>query len=82
MTSPGRCAVPLGMFSLHGMAVITLSFSFNRAITFMVAMIDAAPAISSFMGSIPLGSFSDRPPESNAMPLPVSAIGVALPAPR
>ena len=69
------------MFSLHGIAAITLIFGFSCAITFIVARIDAAPPMSSFIVSMPLASLIDRPPESNAMPLPVSAIGVARPAP-
>ena len=81
ITSPGFCAEPLGMFSLHGIAAITLIFGFSRAIAFIVPRIDAAPPMSSFIVSMPLASLIDRPPESNAMPLPVRAIGVALPAP-
>ncbi len=80
-TSPGLAADPLGMFSDDGIAAITFSFGFNSAIAFMVAMIDAAPPMSHFMVSMPLASLMERPPESNAMPLPVSAIGVSLPAP-
>ena len=81
MTSPGFCAVPLGMFSEHGIAAITLTLGLSRAITRIVARIEAAPPMSHFIVSMPAASLMDRPPESKAMPLPDSAIGVALPAP-
>ena len=76
-TSPGFVAEPLGMFSDDGIAAITLIFGLRSAITLMVARIDAAPPMSHFIVSMPLASLIDRPPESNAMPLPVSAIGVS-----
>src|SRR3954465_10690839 len=81
MTSPGFCAEPLGMFSDDGIAAITLIFGLSSAIARIVARIDAAPPMSHFIVSMPEGSFGARPPESNATPLPVSAMGVALPAP-
>ena len=34
----------------------------------------AAPAMSDFIVSIPEGDFSERPPESNKTPFPISAI--------
>ena len=73
--------MPLGMFSEHGIAVITLTFGFSSAIAFMAARIDAAPPMSHFIVSMPCASLMSRPPESNEIPLPVRAIGVALPAP-
>ncbi len=82
ITSPGFWAEPLGMFSLHGIAAITLIFGLSRAIAFIAPRIEAAPPMSSFIVSMPLASLIDSPPESNAMPLPVSAIGVASPAPE
>jgi hypothetical protein len=80
-TSPGRMAEPLGMFSEEGIAAITLIFGFSRAIARIAARIEAAPPMSHFIVSMPLASLMDRPPESKATPLPVSAIGVRLPAP-
>ena len=44
MTSPGFCAEPLGMFSLDGIAAITLIFGLSCAITFIVARIDGGAA--------------------------------------
>ena len=71
------------MFSEHGIAAITLTLTLRRAIAFIVPRIDAAPPMSIFIVSMPAASLSERPPESNAMPLPVSAIGAVLaPAPR
>ena len=69
------------MFSAQGIAAMTLILGLRSAITFIVARMEAAPAMSSFISSMPLASLIDRPPESKAMPLPVSATGVARPAP-
>jgi hypothetical protein len=60
---------------------MTLIFGSNRAIAFIAARIDAAPPMSIFIVSMPFASLIDRPPESNATPFPVSAIGVDPPAP-
>src|SRR4029078_8117002 len=64
-----------------GIAAITLIFGLSKAIARIVARIDAAPPMSHFIVSMPGPSLRDKPPESNATPLPVSAIGVRLPAP-
>jgi len=69
------------MFSAEGIAAMTLIFGFNRAIAFIVARIDAAPPMSIFIVSMPFASLMDKPQESKATPLPVSAIGVDPPAP-
>ena len=69
------------MFSAEGIAATTLIFGLSRAIAFIVARIDAAPPMSIFIVSMPLASLIESPPESNATPLPVSAIGVEPPAP-
>ena len=81
-TSPGRIADPLGMFSAEGIAAITLIFGLSNAIARIVARIDAAPPMSDFIHSIPVASLIESPPESNAMPLPVSAIGEPFPPPE
>ena len=70
------------MFSAEGIAAITLTFGLSSAIARIVARIDAAPPMSDFIHSIPVASLIDRPPESNAMPLPVSAIGEPFPPPE
>ena len=69
------------MFSADGIAAITLIFGFSRAIACIVARIDAAPPMSIFIVSMPLASLIESPPESNAIPLPVSAIGSPSPPP-
>ena len=66
---------------INVIAAITLILGFSCATAFIVARIDAAPPMSSFIVSMPLASLIERPPESKAMPLPVRAIGVARPAP-
>ena len=72
-TSDGRWAVPDGMFSAIGAHAVTLRSSPSRAMAMVAAMIAAAPPMSDFIHSIATGGFSDRPPESNVMPLPTSA---------
>ena len=73
MTSPGRWAWPLGMFSAIARYAVTLSDTPSRAIATTDASTEAAPAMSHFMVIIEAGGFSDRPPESKVIPLPTSA---------
>jgi hypothetical protein len=69
------------MFSAVGIAAMTLTLGFSSAIARIVARIEAAPPMSDFIHSMPWASLIDKPPESNAIPLPVSAIGAPLPPP-
>ena len=81
MTSEGRWAVPDGMFSAIGAQAVTLTSRPSRAIAVIAAMIAAAPPMSDFIHSIAVDGLSDRPPESNVMPLPTSArCGLPRPA--
>ena len=61
------------MFSAIGAQAVTLTGSPSRAIAVTAAMTAAAPPMSDFIASIAAGGLSDRPPESNVMPLPTSA---------
>ena len=70
------------MFSEEGIAAITFTRGFRSAIVRIVASIAAAPAMSHFIVSMFLASLIERPPESNVMPLPLIAIGAAVPPPE
>ncbi len=61
------------MFSAIGAQAVTLTASPSRAIAVIAAMTAAAPPMSDFIHSIAAGGLSERPPESNVMPLPTSA---------
>ena len=72
-TSVGRLARADGMFSAMASQPVTLIGSFRRAAASTAPSTAAAPAMSTFMYSMPVDGFSDRPPESNVMPLPTNA---------
>ena len=74
-------AVPLGMFSVQGAMPITRTFTPAALQAPSVAMTAAAPLMSSFIVIMPSPLLSDRPPESNVMPLPTSTTVGALAAP-
>ena len=72
-TSPGRIAVPLGMFSTSG-TYPTMGVLTSSADSADIAAITAAPPdMSVFIVSMPPAVLSDRPPESNTTPLPTNA---------
>ena len=73
MTSLGRVAVSLIIFSAKGAHVSIATGSFSRAIAMVAAQTAAAPLISDFIASMPLAGLSARPPESNVIPLPTKA---------
>ena len=79
MTSDGRCAVPLGMFSASGMYPTTFTAGPSAASACMAARTAAAPPMSDFIVSMALGGFSERPPESNVMPLPAKTTVLVAP---
>ena len=68
------------MFSAVGMAAMTSTFGLSWPMARIAARAAAAPPMSSFIVSIHSGCFSDSPPESNVMPLPVMAMGAPAPA--
>ena len=72
-TSPGRVAVPLGMFSARQAYAVTLIGRPSFAIASIAVTTAAAPAMSIFIVDIPGPLLIERPPESNVMPLPTSA---------
>jgi hypothetical protein len=61
------------MFSASGAQPVTLTGSFSRAIATIAQSTAAAPPMSDFIHSMGADGFSDRPPESKVMPLPMRA---------
>ena len=78
-TSPGRIAVPLGMFSTIGTYAVTFALTPRSFSTDIAASTAAAPDMSVFIVSMPLEVFSDSPPESKTTPLPTNATEPFLP---
>ena len=72
MTSPGRYALPPGMFSAIGTVAVTGVETPKRAARTTVAITAAAPPISEIMFSMLAPGFSEIPPVSKVMPLPTS----------
>ena len=73
--SPGRVALPPGMFSVVGIKPMTFSGSFICAAARRVPNTLPAPDMSYFISSISAAGFSEMPPVSNVMPLPMSTTG-------
>src|SRR5665648_1025431 len=73
ITSDGRCALPDGMFSARQSHPVTLTGSSSAAAASTVCSTAAAPAMSSFIVTMPLAGLIDSPPESNVIPLPTIA---------
>ena len=73
ITSLGRVALSLTIFSASGAQASTATGSFNSAMAKTAAMTAAAPLISLFMASIPWAGFRASPPESKVIPLPTKA---------
>ena len=71
------------MFSANGIAAMTFTFGLSSASARIDGQRRRRAAMSSFIVSIQSACLIDRPPESNVMPLPVIAIGLAdAPPPR
>ena len=71
-TSPGRCAVPEGMFSVAAMRPCTSTGSASFGSAWKRPSTAAAPDMSSFIRYMPSAGLRSRPPESNVMPLPMT----------
>ena len=61
------------MFSVAAMRPCTSTGGDNRGSARMIASTAAAPDMSFFIRSIPSADLRSRPPESNVMPLPITA---------
>ena len=77
ITSPGRWAVPEGMFSVSPSTPTTLALARRRASAAMAPNTAPAPPMSHFISSMPPAGLSERPPLSKHTPLPISATGGA-----
>ena len=75
--SPGRCALPSGMFSTMPIAPTALTFALRAASACMRPTTQAAPAMSPFMSSMPAAGLIEMPPVSKQTPLPMKATGAA-----
>ncbi len=63
-TSPGRIALPEGMFSASASQPVTLTRRPSRAAATTAANTAAAPLMSHFMVSLKPAGFREMPPES------------------
>src|ERR1700716_73925 len=75
--SPGRCALPSGMFSTSPIAPMALTLALRAASACMSPTTQAAPAMSPFMSSMPAAGLIEMPPGSKHTPLPMKATGAA-----
>ena len=73
--SPGRCALPSGMFSTMPIAPTTLHFALRPASACIRPTTQAAPPMSPFMSSIEPDGLIEMPPVSKVTPLPMKATG-------
>ncbi len=80
-TSPGRCALPSGMFSTSPQTPMTLTLALRAASACIAPATAPAPPMSHFMSSMPGGGLSVMPPVSKVTPLPTRTTGVASPPP-
>ena len=73
--SPGRCALPSGMFSTRPMAPTALTFALRAASACISPTTQAAPPMSPFMSSMLPAGLMEMPPVSKQTPLPTKATG-------
>ncbi|GAV37006.1 hypothetical protein ROTAS13_04696 [Roseomonas sp. TAS13] len=76
-TSPGRCAVPEGMFSTSPTMPIASTLALRPASVAMRPATVPAPAMSHFMSSMPPAGLMEMPPVSKVTPLPTKQSGFA-----
>jgi hypothetical protein len=74
-TSPGREALPPGMFSQVATTPTTLTGAFMPASARSAPSTLPAPDMSNFISSISGAGLSEMPPVSNVMPLPTNTSG-------
>jgi len=73
--SPGRCALPPGMFSTRPPMPTALTFALRPASAFISPITTPEPAMSHFMSSMPPAGLIEMPPVSKVTPLPTKASG-------
>ncbi len=74
-TSPGRCAVPDGMFSTMPTSPTASTLARRPASAAISPITAAPPAMSNFMSSMPPAGLMEMPPVSKVTPLPTKAMG-------
>ena len=74
-TSPGRWALPSGMFSTRPSTPTALTRALRPASACMRPATAAAPPMSHFISSMPSAGLMEMPPVSKVTPLPTKAIG-------
>ena len=75
--SPGRCALPSGMFSTRPMRPTALTLALRAASACIRPATQAAPAMSPFMSSMLAAALIEMPPVSKQTPLPMKATGAS-----
>ena len=73
--SPGRWALPSGMFSTRPMAPTALTFALRPASACISPTTQAAPPMSPFISSMLAAPLMEMPPVSKQTPLPTKATG-------
>ena len=74
-TSPGRWALPSGIFSTRPTTPTTCALDLRAAIACIAPVTAPAPPMSHFMSSMPAGGFRLMPPVSKVTPLPTRHTG-------
>ena len=74
-TSPGRWALPSGMFSTRAHTPTTFARALRPASRRIAPVTAPAPPMSHFMSSMPPAGLIEMPPVSKHTPLPISATG-------
>ena len=75
--SPGRCAVPDGMFSTSPTMPTALTLALRAPSRRISPITTPAPAMSHFMSPMPAAGLIEMPPVSKVTPLPTKASGAA-----
>ena len=79
--SPGRCALPSGMFSTSPTMPTAFTFALRSASVRISPETAAAPPMSPFMSSMPAAGLIEMPPVSKTTPLPTKATGLTFSRP-
>ena len=76
--SPGRWALPSGMFSTRPRMPTALTLALRAASAYIAPTTAAAPPMSVIISSMPSAGLRLMPPVSKQTPLPTKAIGAAF----
>ena len=75
--SPGRCALPSGIFSTSPTTPTMLALALRFTSASIAPATAPDPPMSHFISHMPTGGFNEMPPVSNVTPLPTNAIGAS-----